>query len=317
MPLQFFCAMIWLCIIVFRESVMKTSAKLDISALHFVILLWGASGLVGDSVSLSSAGVVFYRSFFALIVTFVFCSYGRKERLKVPLKEALPLIGSGLILGVHWWCFFQAIAVSTISIGLICLSATSFFLSVLEPLYKRQKIKRSEILMGICCILSLAMIYNFELAYVLGILLGLGAAFSDSIYSIMTGQLVKTRSSSLVTVYQMLGSCMSALALGSIYQPIRTMLTIPSSTDLLGLLFLGIVCSAFAMVIYINCLKRLSTFTAVLSLNMEPVYGILLALLVRGETEYMSAGFYAGALVLIACVSTDLILKYGSPKRAS
>ena len=293
---------------------MSTRTKIDISALHFVILLWGASGLVGDSVSLSSAGVVFYRSFFAMIVMVLYCLFWKKEKVDVPGKEALALTGSGLILGVHWWCFFQAINVSTISIGLICLSATSFFLSILEPLYTRQRMKKSEIIMGGCCVLSLSMIYNFEIAYVLGILLGLGAAFSDSIYSIMTGQLVKTRSSSLVTVYQMLGSCISALALGSIYEPIGGMLAIPSGMDLLGLLFLGIVCSAFAMAVYIDCLKRLSTFTAVLSLNMEPVYGILLALFVRGETEYMSSGFYFGALVLIGCVSMDLFLKNGRTK---
>ncbi|MFK7827242.1 MAG: DMT family transporter [Oligoflexales bacterium] len=293
---------------------MSTRTKFDISALHFVILLWGASGLVGDSISLSSAGVVFYRSFFAMIAMVAYCFLWKKENLDIPIKEALALTGSGLILGVHWWCFFQAINVSTISIGLICLSATSFFLSILEPLYTRQRMKKSEIIMGICCVLSLTMIYNFELAYVLGILLGLGAAFSDSIYSIMTGQLVKSRSSSLITVFQMFGSCISALALGSFYEPVQAMLAIPSGKDLLGLLFLGLVCSAFAMAIYIDCLKRLSTFTAVLSLNMEPVYGILLALLVRGETEYMSRGFYMGALVLIGCVSTDLFLKHGSTK---
>lgn len=287
----------------------------NLLVLHLIVLLWGTAGLIGDSIELPSLGIVFYRMFFAFLSVAAYLKFFKREVLRVSWSDFLKLTSSGIMLAIHWWFFFQSIKVSTVSIGLVCLSSAAFFLSIFEPLLAQKRFKKSDTLIGICCVASLLLIYNFETSYVNGIILGLLAAATDALYSIVTSKLSQSRTSSVVTLYQMLGGAVFVALIGLWDQPNGNWLLINTLNDFYGLLFLGIMCSAFAMVVYIWCLKGLPTFTVVLAINMEPIYGILLTILVRGDSEYMSLGFYFGALLLISCLSFDILYNHVQSKK--
>ncbi len=280
---------------------------LSYGALHFAVFNWGASGIMAQLLSLPSAGLVVYRSFIALAILLIF-NQVIKSNSALSTRDRLYMLFTGLILGIHWWCFFSAIQYSTVSIGLICISSAPIFIAFIQPLVSRTSLKGSQLILGIVSVLALIIIYKFETNYTLGILLGIAAGFLDAVYTVLASKTNRNISSTSATQYHMAGSGLIIFVFYSFSEPNWQWLALQNMTDIWGVLFLGVICSAMALSLYIYAIKHLSAFTAALSLNLEAVYGIILALIIFGEREYMSAGLYFGASILIGCVVIDGLL---------
>lgn len=270
--------------------------------LHVIVFIWGFTAILGQLITLSALPLVWYRILIAVItlaVVFLF----RRQSLLVTKKKLIQFLLAGIVIALHWLTFFWAIKVSNISITLACLSTGAFFASVLEPLIYKRKIDYIEVFLGIVVIGALVLIFSVSTEYVVGIFLGLVAACLSALFSIINGKLVKETAAPIITFYEMLGG----LLILTIFLAISGGFTLSffevSSNDWFWLIILGVFCTAFAFLGSVYILRDLSPFTVMLTINLEPVYGILLALFIFKDSEKMNGIFYfASALILLTVI---------------
>ena len=276
--------------------------------LHFVVLLFGFTAILGKLISVDATTLVSYRMLFAAmgIGLFVFLT----KRYKVlPLKTIFQLLGVGIIVALHWIFFFGAVKVSNVSVTLGCMASTTLFTAFLEPLFDKTKIHWVEILIGLVIILGLYIITQFAFHYYLGIIYAIISAFLASLFGVINRKLVlKLHTPALMSMYEML----SGFVLITLYLSYHDKLTLPHQlifADWIYLLILAWVCTAYAFVATVFISKKLKAYSVSLAINMEPVYGIVLAYFIFGESEKMNGGFYLGAIILISAIFVYPYLK--------
>lgn len=268
--------------------------------LHFTVLIWGFTGVLGELISISALPLVWYRVSIAAISLFVYFRLTGKS-IRVSRRDLLKFLGVGCIVGLHWLLFFHAIKVSTVSVTLVTLSSITLFTSVLEPIVNKRRLSVADIAVGLVIILGIYLIFKFEFQYLWGIVFGLLAAFCACIFAILNAQMVKKHSPTIITFYEMIGAFIGVSLIMLVTGKFSDELIL-STKNWIYLLLLGSVCTALAYVLGVAVMKELSAFAVALATNMEPVYGILLAVLIFGHKETMSAGFYMGAVIVLAAV---------------
>lgn len=276
--------------------------------MHFIVLIWGFTGILGKLISVSSIPLVWYRMLIACAGLGAFL-YFMRHKLELPKKEFLKIFTTGLIIAAHWSLFFEALKVSNVSVTLACLSSASLFTALLEPLFFRRRIIWYEIMFGFMVIVGLYLIFQFETQYILGITYSLISAFFAALFTVINGKFILKHSSKTISFYEMLGGFTGITIYFLLTSGLSPAGFAISMTDLYYLLILGLICTAYAFVVSVEVMKELSPYTVAVSVNMEPVYAIILALLFFGEAERMTAGFYMGALLILLTVITNAILK--------
>jgi len=269
--------------------------------LHLIVFVWGFTGVLGELISVGSITKVWYRMSIALILVGIYIWY-KKIPLKISKNNLLAFFGSGFLIALHWIAFFEAIEVSNVSVTLAALSTGAFFTSILEPIFYKRKIIGYEVLFGLLVILGLYIIYQVNGDFLYGILLGLLAAFLSACYSIINGKFAGKNSSSYISFYQIIG--------GVIFISVYFLFTSEFSTDFFSLsisdwvylLILGSICTAYTFVASLEVMKHLSPYTVMLTINLEPVYGIILAIIVFPDVEKMNFGFYIGATIILLTI---------------
>lgn len=275
--------------------------------LHFTVLIWGFTGVLGELITVSALHLVWYRVLIAAVSLVLYYLF-TKRSLLVPKDQLLQYLGVGVIVGLHWVLFFHAIKVSTVSVTLVTLSSVTLFTAILEPIINRKRISIADVIVGLVIIFGIYLIFKFEFKYFWGIVYGLSCAFCASIFSILNARMVKKGSPTTITLYEMVGAWIG-VSLIMLFTGDFDEQMILSQSDLLYLLLLGVVCTAIAYVLGVAVMRELSAFTVALTTNMEPVYGIILALLIFGQKEAMSTGFYFGAVIVLAAVFVYPYLK--------
>ena len=223
----------------------------------------------------------------------------------------------GAVLGVHWFCFFGSARLSTVSLSLVTMSTTAFFTSIIEPLSQNKAIQRKEVALGLMVVLGMSIIFQFEQEHALAIFIGLIGAILSSIYSVANVHLSKKHKPITINFFQLSGAFLISLLVitfqissGSI--EIQTLHI--SKIDLLYFIILGLFCTVLPYLELVRLLKSISAFSVNLVINMEPIYGIVLAWLVFGTEEKMTSGFYVGAALIIL----SLVLNhFWKPKKPS
>ena len=276
--------------------------------LHVIVFIWGFTAVLGKLISLEALDLVWYRMLFAsVIMTFVVLF--NKEKIRVPFNVLIGFIVSGIIIALHWLTFYQAIKVSNVSITLACLSTGAFFASILEPIFYKRKIIWYEVLFGLIVIFGLGIIFKVETQYTTGIYLAVTSAFLSALFSVINGKYAKEYSPNVISVYEV----SSGFLFLSIYLFFADSFTPAffalSSNDLLWLFLLSSICTAYAFSASVKVMKFLSPFTVMLTINLEPIYGIILVLLIFPENEKMSPMFYIGAIIILATVIANGIMK--------
>ncbi len=276
------------------------SLNKNVLILHLTVLIWGFTGILGELISVSALHLVWYRVLIAGLSLFIYFIIIGKS-VHISKQKLIQIILVGAIVGLHWVLFFHAIKISTVSVTLVTLSSTTLFTSILEPIINRKRISKTDVGIGLVILFGIYLIFKFEFQYVWGILCGLSCALFASIFSILNARMVKQTSATIITFYEMLGAflCVSLIMLftGKFDEAMWLV-----GTDWAYLLLLGVVCTAVAYVLGVAVMKELTAFTVALTTNMEPVYGILLAILIFGHKETMSTGFYVGASIVLGAV---------------
>ena len=276
--------------------------------LHLTVVIWGFTGILGKLINMPSSSIVLDRMLIAFL-TLIIVMIVKKRKEIVLWRYKWQMLFVGFITAAHWATFFEAIKVSNISVTLCCLSSCSFFIAIIQPLFLKNKLKFYEIILGLFVVLAIYIIFSFENKFSLGIILSLFSAFFAAIFSVWNAVLIKNNSSLVITLYEMLGGTITMSLYLLMIGEFNVHSIIPYSYDLFYILVLGIICTALAFLLGTEVLKELSPFTVSVSINLEPIYAILLALWFFGDSEIMSIEFYIGAAIILTTIILNAFFK--------
>ena len=277
--------------------------------LHFLIFLWGFTSILGALIDLDSMPIVWYRMTIAtalIAVHFLLFSPKSFQLHKGALKYYM--LG-GLLISVHWVMFFYAIKISSISLTLSILSSASLMTSILEPLIYKRPFRLYEIFFGLFVIFGLYLIFGVQIENLEGIVVALICTLFSVLFSLLNGKLIQHYPANNISFYQLLtGAIVISFAILFNVENPASLIQL-SWDDWLWLFLLSSVCTAYATIGSVVILKHVTPFTMMLSLNLEPVYGILFSLWIFGEQELMSTQFYIGVLIILGGVVGNGIYK--------
>lgn len=276
--------------------------------LHMIVFLWGFTAILGKLISANAQVLTFYRMLFAALFLFIFIRFFKKESIKISKKLFIQLSVIGGFMAFHWLCFFYAIKVSNVSIALSCLSLSTLFASILEPIIFKRKIDISEVIMGVVIVICMGLIFKTEFQYKEGIFYGILTALFGTIFSVFNGKIFGKTSSGNIIFYEIFSGFLILTAFFLLTGQIFHFNEI-STHDLTLVIILASIFTAFPMLESVNLMKYISPFTLILTVNLEPVYGIILAFFIFGESEEMSPIFYGASLIMILAIIVNGILK--------
>ena len=287
---------------------MQNDKLLNYFHLHFIVFIWGFTAVLGDLITIEAVPLVWHRMLLGSLFVLIYIIYN-KGVLKVSLRSLIKFAFVGLLIALHWLAFFSAVKVSNVSITLAMMSTGAFFASFLEPIFFKRKIIGYEVIFGLIVIIGLYIIFKVESEYLSGILLALLASFLGALFSIFNGMMVKSHNATVISFYELLfGVVFITIYILSIDGFDNAFFNL-SGSDWTYLIILASICTAYAFIASVHVMKWISPYTVMLTTNMEPVYGILLALLILGEKEYMSPAFYLGAIIILITVVLNGIIK--------
>lgn len=282
--------------------------KLALFRLHLIVFLWGFTAILGKLIHANAEILVFYRMLFAAACLYIYIRVFKKESIKVSKKIFFQLAAIGFSMALHWYCFFHSIKISNVSIALSCLSLSTLFASILEPVIFKRKIDISEVIMGVVIVACILLIFKTEFRYKEGIFYGVLCAIFGTIFSVFNGKMFGKTSSGNIIFYEIFcgwGILMLIyLFTGQIFQMNEI-----SYRDIALICLLASVFTAFPMLESVNLMKYISPFTLILTVNLEPVYGIILAFFIFGESEHMSPIFYVASGVMILAIIANGLIK--------
>ena len=271
--------------------------------LHIAVFLAGFTAILGKLITLNEGLLVWFRLLIT-VITLGAILYFKKQLLRIPFKDLLKIFGTGAIVAIHWVTFYGSVKYANVSVALVCFSASGFFTAFFEPLIIKRKISFSEVGLGLIAIAGIYIIFDFHPQYTLGIIFGIISAIGSSIFPIFNKKLLLTYSPKILTLYELGGGLLALTILVPFYlMQFKALYYFPSGSDWLWLLVLAWLCTVISFDLQLNALKKVSAFTASLTYNLEPVYGIILAFIFFKENENLNPAFYFGvALILLAVV---------------
>lgn len=276
--------------------------------LHLIVFIWGFTAILGQLISLDALPLVFTRIALAVFVILIYMVY-KKKNLALHPKDIFRFLVFGFVIALHWLTFFHAIKISNISITLACISTGAFFTSLLEPIFYKRKLILYEVLLGCMVVVGLLLIFQFETQYKMGIIVALISAFLSACFSIINGKLAHTHDSVVISFYELLGG-LFILAVFLFYQGGFPAFQFDFQPfDYLWLGILGTVCTAYPFIATIDIMKYLTPYTVMLTINLEPIYGILLAVFLFKDQERMTPAFYFGAVIILLTVLLNAYFK--------
>ncbi|MBV6878348.1 DMT family transporter [Epilithonimonas ginsengisoli] len=284
--------------------------------LHFIVFLWGFTAILGKLILAEAQVLVFYRMLFAAVFLYLYIRLIKKESIKVSKNLLLQLVAIGSVMAFHWLFFFQSIKVSNVSIALSCLSLSTLFASLIEPLVYRRKPDWVEVIIGLIIVVCISLIFNAELKYKEGIIYGILCAFCGTIFSVFNGKIFGKTSSGNIIFYEIAGGWL-VISLFFLFTGQISSVSEISYTDIALVLLLASVFTAYPMFESVKLMKFISPFTLILTVNLEPVYGIILAFFIFGASEHMSPIFYGASFVMIASIVVNGIIKSRRKKGAA
>lgn len=280
----------------------------DFLHLHFIVFIWGFTAVLGKLITIEAIPLVWFRLSIASIVLGVFLLL-KKANFKIKLKAILQFSIGGFIIGLHWIAFFYAIKIANISITLATLATGALFTSILEPIFFKRKIKIYEIALSILTVIGIIIIFNVEPQYTAGIIIALFAAFLSALFAVINANFIKEHDASIISFYELLFAVILISVVILFQNGFTTYFFKLTTKDWIYIGILGTICTAYALTVSTHLLKKISPFTMMLTVNLEPVYGILLALVVFKDSEKMNLSFYYGGLLIFIAVVLNGYIK--------
>jgi len=290
----------------------------DYLKLHFIVFIWGFTAILGLLISIPAVEMVFYRTLFTFLALGIIV-YFSKLSFNIGSRLILQVVGTGILIGLHWIMFFTSARLSTAAISLAGMATCSFWTSLLEPIILKRRVRYYEVILGLVMVGGLYVIFHFEFNSSLALIIAVGTAILCSLFTVINVKLSRKMNHFVLTFYEMVGAWLGTVIFFPLYliwfaEQSSLQLSV-SSMDFVYLLVLSLICTVFTFTTSVDLMKRLTAFAINLAINLEPVYGIILAYLVFGDREKMSVGFYIGTLIIIASVLMHPVLNRYYNKR--
>ena len=276
---------------------------------HFLVFLFGFTSILGVLIQLEALPLVVWRMGIAALALGIYCLLFKRDNFKLPKKLTTKIIFSGILIGVHWIAFFHAIKVAGVSLTLSMLATCAFFVAIIEPLYFKKKWLFYELFFGTIAAAGILIIFWAEIESLNGIVVALIAAVLSALFSVVNSKMVHQVSTITLTFYELLIGFIALLFYLILVHPESLEKAIPSTTDIFWLLLLSIICTSYAMNATFIVMRKLTPFTIMMIINLEPVYGILLDLAIFGEAAFLSIYFYIGFFVVMLAIIANGIFK--------
>jgi len=271
--------------------------------LHIAVFLAGFTAILGKLITLNEGLLVWFRLLIT-VVTLGAILFFRKQLKQVPFNDVLKIFGVGVIVAIHWVTFYGSVKYGNVSVALVCFSATGFFTAFFEPLILKRRLSLVEVLLGLMAIAGIYIIFDFHPQYKVGVIFGILSAMGSALFPIFNKRLLIVYEPKILTLYELGGGLLALTLLVPLYlTQFPANYYLPTSTDWLWLLVLAWLCTVLSFDLQLNALKKVSAFTANLTYNLEPVYGIILAFIFFKENENLHREFYVGVgLILLAVI---------------
>lgn len=275
--------------------------------LHVAVFLAGFTAILGKLITLNEGLLVWFRLFITVVTLGAILVY-KKQLMRIPFNDMLKIFGVGVIVALHWVTFYGSVKYANVSVALVCFSATGFFTALFEPVILKRKLSVVEILLGLLAILGIYIIFDFHPQYKLGIVFGLLSAVGSALFPIFNKKLLHTYSPKILTLYELGGGLLALTFIVPVYLIFfPAVYYAPTTTDWLWLLVLAWFCTVLSFDLQLNALKKISAFTANLTYNLEPVYGIIMAFIFFKENKNLHSQFYIGLLLIIFAVALQMM----------
>lgn len=283
--------------------------------LHFLVFIAGFTAILGELITLEATALVWYRMSIAGVLMFIYLKL-KKINLRVPPKDLVKFFVAGVVIALHWITFFAAIKVSNISITLAMFSTGAFFASFIEPIFYKRKIIPYEIVFGLVVIAGVFLIMQTELKYFLGICLGISSALFSTLFAVLNGKFVAKYNASVISFYEFVsGVFFISVFLWISPKGFHSNFFNLSISDFGYLALLASICTAYAFIASVYVMKYITPYSVILTYNLEPIYGIILALIIFPKSETMRPLFYVGAALIIFTVLLNAVFKHKKKRK--
>tara|TARA_B100000767_G_scaffold264959_1_gene280481 strand:- start:607 stop:1476 length:870 start_codon:yes stop_codon:yes gene_type:complete len=286
---------------------MDSRAK-NILLMHFVILIFGFTGILGKLITIEAIPLVFWRTLIGGGAIYVWLKMRRKVSKK-STADVMKMGGIGLLVAIHWITFFASIKISNVSVALTMLATSPMFIGFLEPLIFKRKIDWKELTVAGVVLIGVGTIFSFDTTYHEGMILGIISAFFASLFATFNGVLIKTHDASNISLVELLSASAAIFILLFFTGEVNGDLFVLSGQDWFWITILALVATSFAFIAFTSVMKVLTPFTTSVAINLEPIYSIILAVIIFGDEEIMGTRFYIGASIIICAVMLNTILK--------
>jgi len=283
--------------------------------LHAAVFLAGFTAILGKLILLNEGLLVWYRLVITVVVLLGWMLFKKQLRL-IPTKDIFKIAGVGLVLAIHWVAFYGSVKYANVSVALVCFSATGFFTALLEPLMLKKRMVWMELALGMLAMAGIYIIFDFHPQYKLGILFGIVAALGSAIFPVLNKELLVRFTPRTLTFYELAGGLVCLTFILPVYlQFFPADYYAPLLSDWGWLLILSVVCTIFCFDLQLNALRKISAFTANLTYNLEPVYGIILAFIIFGENKMLHPKFFLGLGFIILAIVLQMMIVLWKHKR--
>ena len=271
--------------------------------LHIAVFLAGFTAILGKLIGINEGLLVWYRLLLT-VLSLGLILYFKKKLQRLSAKETLKIFCVGMIVAIHWVAFYGSVKYGNISIAVVTLSAAGFFTAFFDPIINKKKVSLIEVLLGTLAIGGIWIIFDFHPQYKTGIIFGIVSALGSSLFPIFNKRLLIKHNPDILTLYELGGGFLILSILIPFYlRQFPATYYIPTFSDWIWLFILALVCTVLCFNLQLNALKKISAFTANLTYNLEPVYGIILAFIFFKENKSFTIHFYSGvALIILAVV---------------
>jgi drug/metabolite transporter (DMT)-like permease len=275
----------------------------DYVKLHFIVIIWGFTAILGLLIHIPSVEIVFYRTLLSFIGLGILL-YFLKEKILIGTEDFIKIFSTGFLIAAHWILFFAAARVSTASVTLAGMATASLWTSILEPVITKGKIKAHEVFLGLVVLSGLYVIFHFEFNHALGLGMAILSAFLAALFTVINGRFTTRHNAYVITFYEMIGACAGTILFFPVYTIYftDTLQLAPDFMDWVYISILALLCTVYAYSVSVELMQRLSAFSLNLVVNLEPVYGIILAYIIFGDAEKMTPGFYIGTVIILFAV---------------
>lgn len=284
--------------------------KRDYLLLHLSVFLAGFTGVLGRLIALNEAVLVWYRMALSALVLLGFLAT-TKQFQRVDFKEIIKIAGTGVLLSFHWVFFYGSIKASNVSIGVVCFSLVCFFTALFEPIINRHQFSIAQFLLSFLTLAGVYCIFQFDARYRLGIAMGLVSSALYSLFAISNQRIGRQHDAKMMLFWELIGGLIALSAVMPLYLHfVPTDKFLPDGMDWCYMAFMVLVCTIGLYLLQIIALQRIPAFTVNLTYNLEPVYSILLSLLIFQEHKDLNFSFGIGIALIILSVVLQTISEW-------